>query len=386
MDSSSRKCCICHGSKSSDLPYYYNKGGLVFHSSCLVDAALHLLTLPAYQSPERLKAIHQILYPQTSPIPSSLSSVFPYHIKAALDEQVVGQESAKRALSLAVGNHFQRISSPHPELLIPKSNLLLVGPSGSGKTHLLRALKKFLADIVPMVFVSATNLTSTGYKGDDVTNILEQLIAQTHGDISKAEGGIVCIDEFDKLVAKDSINRDINGEDVQSALLTLIEGAEFMVNGVAIKSHNILFICCGAFSKITAPKAPTSSIGFLGESVMPADVLSLTPEDIIAYGFSNELIGRLPIIEVLQPLSREDLVNILQGLISRYEYTLASRGHKLTISPEMQDILVDKALSHPTGARYLQGLLSRYLAPHMFNLGETPTHIILEKEVDSYEM
>ncbi|MGD8430164.1 MAG: ATP-dependent Clp protease ATP-binding subunit ClpX [Ectothiorhodospiraceae bacterium] len=316
----------------------------------------------------------------------------PQAIHGYLSQYVVGQEHAKKVLSVAVYNHFKRLSyraSPgDPE--IRKSNIMLVGPSGSGKTFLAETLARFLD--VPFAVADATTLTEAGYVGEDVETIVQRLLQQADNDPVRAARGIVYLDEVDKLASRSrnpTHSRDVSGEGVQQALLRLMEGAVVNVHGgqgrrggesVEIDTREILFICGGAFqglAEIVAGRTDGGGVGFAADlprrrETSRAVLESLEPEDLIGYGLIPEFVGRLPITAVLEHLDEAALVRILteprNALVRQYQTLFDSEGCRLEFTDGALHAIAEEALQRGTGARGLRGVLERILLEPMYSL------------------
>lgn len=333
----------------------------------------------------------------------------PAEIKAMLDEYVVGQDSAKITLSVAVYNHYKRIYCSHKsDVDIQKSNVVLLGPTGVGKTMLAQTLAKILD--VPFAIADATTLTEAGYVGEDVENILLRLIQAADFDVSKAERGIIFIDEIDKISRKSenrSITRDVSGEGVQQALLKIVEGTVSDVppqggrkhpnqEFIQINTANILFICGGAFDgmrEIVENRLGRATVGYnaptlsAAERKKGADLHKVTQQDIIKYGLIPELVGRLPVITVLDPLDKEALVRILtepkNALTKQYKKLFEYDGVELEFTPEALDAIAEKAAALQNGARGLRSVTEKIMNGYMFDIPSNPEtkKLVITKEM-----
>lgn len=316
----------------------------------------------------------------------------PHKIKAQLDEYVIGQEYAKKAMSVAVYNHYKRVATDTmDEIEIEKSNMLMIGPTGCGKTYLVKTLAKLLD--VPLAIADATSLTEAGYIGDDIESVVSKLLAAADNDVEKAERGIIFIDEIDKLAKKKNASqRDVSGESVQQGLLKLLEGSEVevpvgansknaMVPLETINTKNILFICGGAFPDleeiIKERLNKHSSMGFIADLKDKYDhekdiLAKVAVEDLRRFGMIPEFIGRLPIIFTLQGLNEDMLVKILKepknAIVKQYQKLLALDEVKLEFDDEALHSIAAKAMKKDTGARALRSIIEEFMLDIMYEI------------------
>ena len=319
----------------------------------------------------------------------------PHKIKASLDEYIVGQDYAKKVMSVAVYNHYKRVASEaNDDIEIEKSNMLMVGPTGSGKTYMVRTLAKLLD--VPLAITDATSLTEAGYIGDDIESVVSKLLAAADNDIEKAERGIIFIDEIDKIAKKRNTNqRDVSGESVQQGMLKLLEGADVevpvgassknaMVPMVTVNTRNILFICGGAFpdldSIIKERLNQESSMGF------KAALKDRYDEDIRTFGMIPEFIGRLPILFSLEALTEDMLVRILKeprnAILKQYQKLLEMDEVKLEFEDEALHAIAKKAKEKKVGARALRAIIEEFMLDIMYEIPKDDNigKVIITKE------
>ena len=378
-----QKCLFCGKPKSATNKRFIGGGGAIICEDC-IKASNDILTRLRKAEEEK----------KQGGFVNAEDMKKPRELVEFLDQYVVGQSRAKRALAVAVYNHYKRINgSGNPDVEIEKSNILMIGPTGSGKTYIARSLAKVLG--VPFAIADATTLTEAGYVGEDVENVLLKLIKAANDDIKKAERGIVYIDEIDKIARSGenrSITKDVSGEGVQHALLKILEGTVASVppqggrkhpqqEMLKIDTRNILFICGGAFAgieKIVERENNKNTIGFgqafdkKEEKTLSEQLRGLTPQDLMKFGLTPEFVGRLPIFVALDELDEEAMVKILteprNSLVKQYQKLLELDGVELEFEDEALREIAQIAMRKNTGARGLRAIMENIMQDIMFSI------------------
>jgi ATP-dependent Clp protease ATP-binding subunit ClpX len=340
--------------------------------------------------------------------PSSSSAIKnpdPLDITNYLDQFVVGQDQAKIVLSVAIANHYKRISRPNTDL--QKANILMIGPTGTGKTLLARTVAEYLQ--VPFVIADATTLTEAGYVGDDVESMIARLYTAANGDVEACQRGIVFLDEIDKIARKSessTVSRDVSGEGVQQALLKLVEGTRCRIPAVGSKKNsstdmveidttNILFIAGGAFvglDRIVHNRVQGTAMGFSARIDSKTELASepVSPDDLVKYGMIPEFVGRFSSYVNLHDLSKEQLINILTqvrgNFVKQYQWLFEEDGVALAFDPDSLDLIAERTLKTRTGARGLHTELERVLLPHMFDLPRYKKQNILQVTINKTQV
>ena len=356
-----------------------------------------MIDLGSFQNPVQQPKKEKKKKKQEKPVLDLKNIPAPHKIKETLDQYVIGQEKAKKVMSVAVYNHYKRVATDTmDEIEIDKSNMLMIGPTGSGKTYLVKTLARLLK--VPLAITDATSLTEAGYIGDDVESVLSKLLQAADNDVDRAEHGIVFIDEIDKIAKKQNTNsRDVSGESVQQGLLKLLEGAEVevpvgatsknaMVPLTTINTRNILFICGGAFPRlegiIKKRLMKKTSIGFGADLKDHFDneeniISKVTNDDLREYGMIPEFIGRLPMVFTLDGLTKEMLVKILKepknAILKQYQKLLELDEVKLEFDEGALEAIAEQALKKKTGARALRAIIEKFMLDIMYEIPKDDT-------------
>jgi ATP-dependent Clp protease ATP-binding subunit ClpX len=320
---------------------------------------------------------------------STVIDLDPREIYQYLDQYIIGQSDAKRVLSVAIANHYKRISNTDPDVELQKSNILIIGPTGTGKTLLARTVARYLD--VPFVIADATCLTEAGYVGDDVETLISRLYSAANCDIERTQRGIIFVDEIDKISRKSenaTVARDVSGEGVQQALLKLVEGTKCKIpaqgnkkstgsDTVEIDTSRILFVAGGAFvglDNIVRTRVIGTSIGFGASVSSEVDHVEHTADDLVRFGLIPEFVGRFPTTVSLKQLTKEQLVNILtevkHNFVEQYKWLFDQDGIQLEFDTESLDLIAERTIGTKTGARGLHSELERVLLPHMFDLSQ----------------
>jgi ATP-dependent Clp protease ATP-binding subunit ClpX len=343
--------------------------------------------------------------PVKSPVASTIKNPDPLDITNYLDQFVVGQEQAKIVLSVAIANHYKRISRPGTDL--QKSNILMIGPTGTGKTLLARTVAEYLQ--VPFVIADATCLTEAGYVGDDVESMIARLYTAANGDVEACQRGIVFLDEIDKIARKSessTVSRDVSGEGVQQALLKLVEGTRCRIPAVGSKkisvtdtveidTTNILFIAGGAFvglDRIVQNRVQGTAMGFSAniDSKPNLALEPASPDDLVKYGMIPEFIGRFSSYVNLHDLNKQQLINILTqvrgNFVKQYQWLFEEDGVELAFDADSLDLIAERTLKTRTGARGLHTELERVLLPHMFDLPRYKKQNILQVTINKTQV
>ena len=387
-------CTDCMQKSFNSMNQQFNDGK--FNYADLMNMPnVSMIDLRSFQNPgQQPKKIHKKKKEEKAekPVLDLKNIPAPHKIKETLDQYVIGQEKAKKVMSVAVYNHYKRVATDTmDEIEIEKSNMLMIGPTGCGKTYLVKTLAKLLD--VPLAIADATSLTEAGYIGDDIESVVSKLLAAADNDVERAEHGIIFIDEIDKIAKKKNTNqRDVSGEAVQQGMLKLLEGSEVevpvgansknaMVPLVTVNTRNILFICGGAFPDleniIKERLNKQESIGFYADLKDKYDhdphlLQKVTVEDIRSFGMIPEFIGRLPIIFTLDGLSEDMLVKILKepknAILKQYQKLLALDEVKLEFEEGALHAIAAKALEKDTGARALRAILEEYMLDIMYEI------------------
>ena len=393
--------------KSFDTMNSQMGNGNINYADLLNMPNISMIDLSSFQNPvAKPKKIKKKKEAEKKPVLDLKSIPAPHKIKASLDDYVIGQEYAKKVISVAVYNHYKRVATDTmDEIEIEKSNMLMIGPTGCGKTYLVKTLARLLD--VPLAIADATSLTEAGYIGDDIESVVSKLLAAADNDVEKAEHGIIFIDEIDKIAKKKNTNqRDVSGEAVQQGMLKLLEGSEVevpvgansknaMVPMTTVNTRNILFICGGAFPDleniIKERLNKQASIGFYADLKDKYDndphlLEKVTVEDIRSFGMIPEFIGRLPVIFTMDGLTEDMLVKILQepknAILKQYQKLLALDEVKLEFEEGALHAIAAKAMERKTGARALRAILEEYMLDIMYEIPKDDSigRVIITKE------
>ena len=393
--------------KSFDTMNSQMGNGNINYADLLNMPNISMIDLSSFQNPvAKPKKIKKKKEAEKKPVLDLKSIPAPHKIKASLDDYVIGQEYAKKVISVAVYNHYKRVATDTmDEIEIEKSNMLIIGPTGCGKTYLVKTLARLLD--VPLAIADATSLTEAGYIGDDIESVVSKLLAAADNDVEKAEHGIIFIDEIDKIAKKKNTNqRDVSGEAVQQGMLKLLEGSEVevpvgansknaMVPMTTVNTRNILFICGGAFPDleniIKERLNKQASIGFYADLKDKYDndphlLEKVTVEDIRSFGMIPEFIGRLPVIFTMDGLTEDMLVKILQepknAILKQYQKLLALDEVKLEFEEGALHAIAAKAMERKTGARALRAILEEYMLDIMYEIPKDDSigRVIITKE------
>ena len=384
-------CTDCMQKSFNSMNQQFNEGKFNY-SDLLNMPNVSMIDLGSFQNPVQQPKKEKKKKKQEKPVLDLKNIPAPHKIKETLDQYVIGQEKAKKVMSVAVYNHYKRVATDTmDEIEIEKSNMLMIGPTGCGKTYLVKTLAKLLD--VPLAIADATSLTEAGYIGDDIESVVSKLLAAADNDVERAEHGIIFIDEIDKIAKKKNTNqRDVSGEAVQQGLLKLLEGSEVevpvgatsknaMVPMVTVNTRNILFICGGAFEgidRIIENRMDRGSIGFNAELAGENDkniselLKDALPQDFVKFGMIPEFLGRLPIVFTLKGLDKEMLVKILKepknAILKQYQKLLALDEVKLEFDDSALEAIAEKAMEKDTGARALRAIIEEFMLDIMYEI------------------